>query len=429
MENLFSIEVEQNLLGALLCQNNLLVKVASIIRPDDFAYPIHTKIYSAICKTADAGRNANAITIKSFFNDDPDLKELGGDVYVFQLEANAVAIASAPDYAEIVRDFSLRRALVAAADGLKAEAQSFERDVSARQIAAEFIGLVEKTTQSNMGSTVTAEAIIEQIAQEASKPAIVTPTGLSRLDAALAGGLHAGRLYAISAYMKAGKTALMATIAYNQAINGRNVLYLCLEMTGREVMQRILARHVDVNALAFLDQKQRNSPEMLEKYKKAAAELNYRDFSLSFEDMPGVDLNLLIARLSEAGASGKYDGIVVDYLQLVTGAIKNENDAAFQARVAQRIAEVTKKWPKMWILTAAQLNRDGMLRGSDGLRMACDVLLSLKTTAIADPHGGEQIEAWLEMEASRYTPFRDVGTEAQPAYSLNKRVGPFYEEL
>lgn len=133
--------------------------------------------------------------------------------------------------------------------------------------------------------------------------------------------------------------------------------------------------------------------------------------------------------IADIGMSGAYDGIIIDYFQLVRKEDSRESDAAFGARCAQRIAQMVKKFPNIWVLTAAQLNRDGEVRGSDGLRMACDVLFMLETTEFGDPEGGTQIEAWLKMSASRYTPYRDIGSEQQPAYRLRKDIGPYYEEL
>ena len=429
MENLFSIENEQQLLGALMVNNGLITRISGIIRKEDFSSAVHGKIFELICKKIDQGGEANAVTLTHFFESEPELDAVGGSQYIAELEAGAVCISGIADYAEAVRDLSLRRHLIAEADKLKAELAECDWDKSARALAAEYSGVISRASISSRATSNTALELIDRIAKDADKDSLVTPTGLSRIDSALVGGLHTGRLYAIAARMKAGKTTLMATISYNISINRGRVLYLCLEMTGQEIMQRILARHVGVNALDFLRADTRKTKRITSLYQKAASDLGPDNFTLTFEDCPGISLEMLLARIAEAGASGKYDGIVIDYLQLVTGAQKSENEANFHARVAQRVAETTKKWPNIWILTAVQLNREGEVRGSDGIRMACDMLLRLETKIIEDGSATGQVEAWLEMEASRYTPTTDIGREDRPALALDKNVGPYYREI
>ena len=139
------------------------------------------------------------------------------------------------------------------------------------------------------------------------------------------------------------------------------------------------------------------------------------------------DLKSTIAR---AGMSGKVDGVIVDYMQLVEGKGKNQSSSEHYDNVAQTLAEAVKRYP-IWILSAAQLNRDGNIRGSDGLLMACDLAFSLNKKEGAVFHDGQKNpdRAWLETMVSRYTPYLDIGSESAPGYEIDVGAGPIFREL
>lgn len=422
------IEAEQYLIGALLSRNNLAARISRYLKSAHFFVGVHARIYELILAAIANGSEANAITLKRHFEGGNDLADVGGSNYLAQLEGSVLSYSGIEDYANSIIDAYQRREINRVLDTAKADISCLTLEKSAKQVSADITDKLSKIRVSEEREKTINELVAEIIA-DTGKEAICTPTGLSRLDNAFVGGLHAGRFYAFAARMKAGKTTLMATLAYNIAQNCKGkVLYICLEMTGKEIMQRILARHIGCNSLDFIDKNKRNSQQMAEKYKRAVADFSGSDYELSFEDAPSMSLQALLGKLADVGSSGKYIGVFIDYLQLVTGMEKGENESGFQVRVAQSVAEVVKRYPNMWIVTAVQLNRDDEIRGSDGVRMACDMLMKLSTVEVNDGDG-TAIEAWMEMLASRFTPFLDIGCKDRPALRINRKIGPYYEEI
>lgn len=426
MNDLINIEAEQALLGCILYDGQgIFSKVAAIVSDQDFADATHQKIFATMCRMNADNKAISAVTVHAYAGNIGIEGQIGGSEYLASLAASVVSTYSVKDYAETIHDLATRRRIIEYSQRLIDEASSLEYDLPASQIAAsassEFLNFC-----ASKASEKSVEQIIDEMLDDCKTgAAVVTPTGYRRLDKALIGGLHAGRTYCIAARMKAGKTTMLGGIAQQVAQNGGRVLYLCLEMGQKQILQRLLARSVGVNSIDFIrPETAHNVPNLLLKSRE-----NMKGLQLYFEDCPSVKLDTLLGKLADIGASGRYDGVVIDYLQLVSGIQRGESSADFQSRVAQRVAEASKRWPNMWILTAAQLNRDDEVRGSDGIRMAVDVLLALKTCEIGDIDGGKRVEAWLEMEASRYTPITDVGTEENPSYTLRKDLGPYYEEM
>ncbi len=61
-------EAEQALLGAILENYQAFERVADFLRPEDFADAAHGRIFEAIGKLIERGQQANAITLKSLFD-------------------------------------------------------------------------------------------------------------------------------------------------------------------------------------------------------------------------------------------------------------------------------------------------------------------------------------------------------------------------
>lgn len=81
---------------------------------------------------------------------------------------------------------------------------------------------------------------INGISENANTPYI--PTGFSKLDGVLDGGLYEG-LYIIGAISSLGKTTLVLQIADQIASSGNDVLIFSLEMARTEIMAKSLSRH------------------------------------------------------------------------------------------------------------------------------------------------------------------------------------------
>jgi replicative DNA helicase len=82
------------------------------LKPDHFADPIHGRIYRECAKIILRGGIADAVTLKSVFEQSATLNEVGGTAYLAQLLGAMVGIVNAPEYGRAVHDAWLRRQLI-----------------------------------------------------------------------------------------------------------------------------------------------------------------------------------------------------------------------------------------------------------------------------------------------------------------------------
>ena len=62
-----NLEAEQQLLGALLYNNDAAARLLDFLRAEHFFQPLHGRIYDAILTLVDRGELANPVTLKTRF--------------------------------------------------------------------------------------------------------------------------------------------------------------------------------------------------------------------------------------------------------------------------------------------------------------------------------------------------------------------------
>lgn len=132
-----NIAAEQALLGALLANNKAYERVAEFLLPAHFADPVNGRIFQSIKRRVEAGQLADAVTLKSEFEHNGALAEVGGTAYLAQLLTAMVGIINAGEYGRAVHDAWLRRQLIDIGETVVNNAFGAEPELDgARQIEA-----------------------------------------------------------------------------------------------------------------------------------------------------------------------------------------------------------------------------------------------------------------------------------------------------
>lgn len=341
-----NIEAEQALLGCLLIHNHVFERVEAL-GAEHFFDPLHARIFDEIASCFAAGRLASPVSLKTAFElDDPIAAELTVPQYLGRLAAHAASTAHVADYARTLIDLAKRRQLVEIGQWIVREAyQAPLHEPAERQIeAAE--GALCQLAESGCRSV--AEATFAAAASEAVTAANEAyrsrgttrglRTGLSDLDAKL-GGLQASDLIILAGRPSMGKTALATNVAWHVARCGRPaadsgmipapVHFFSLEMSAEQLATRILSAEIEVPS----EKLRRGSVEERNMRDLIAAEQQLRDVPLIIDPTGGISIAQLAARARRTKRRRGTALIVIDYLQLMTGA---------QRRGGNRVEEVTE---------------------------------------------------------------------------------------
>jgi replicative DNA helicase len=417
-----NLDAEQLVLGALLLRNDQLAHIPDL-KPGHFSEPVHGRIFESIRLAWQEGLKANPVTLKAAFDADPDLKSVGGAIYLAKCAGAAGLAVSVKDYAAAVIDLHGRRELSRVCnETLSALEFGTAIDNPVTGIAAAIARVADSVINQQVGNQVkTCLDVVEDIISEAIRFGDPIPTGYSRLDSALEGGLQKGRLYGFLARMKTGKTMILGSLAMNLAATGNKTLFIAAEMGANEIEVRNLARAMMIRQSQFRGQSLADSEILQERMRKWARGI---DGKLLYQSSPGLTFSRLKSIIESAVYLHKIDGFVLDYWQLVQGDDHRQNRTLVLDEVAAWLASCVKRHG-IYGITAAQLNRDGNgnARGGDGLANAADVCIEIcRPDDEADPH------RWLEMRQSRYTAMRNIGSENAPSYKVSE-FGSHLEEL
>ena len=107
-----SIEAEQQILGAILTNNDIFDRVSAIIGPEHFYDQVHARIYEVARSRILKNALASPVTLKAFLEGDEGLQELGGPAYLVKLAGAAISAFAAKDYAQLIHDLAIRRELI-----------------------------------------------------------------------------------------------------------------------------------------------------------------------------------------------------------------------------------------------------------------------------------------------------------------------------
>lgn len=420
-EALANAEAEQLVIGGLLLRNQGLAKIPDL-KPEHFFHPLHQRLFRAIQRCWGDGIVANPVTLKAAFDNDDDLAHLGGARYLATLAASAGLAASVKDYAAAIIDLHGRRELARICVETLAmleHGSSIENPVTG--IAATVAKTCDAVINQQVGNQVkTCRDVVEDIITEASRFGDPLPTGYSRLDAALEGGIAKGRLYGFLARPKTGKTMILGSMALSMALNGKKILFIAAEMGANEIEIRNLARATMLHQPQFRGRQLADNAELQERVRKWADKMGDR---LLYQSAPALPFARLKNIIESAVYLHKIDGFVLDYWQLVQGDDHRVNRTLVLDEVAAWLAATVKRHG-IFGITAAQLNREGggKARGGDGLQNAADCCIE-----ICRPDDETNPDRWMEFRQSRYTAIATIGSERDPSYRITDN-GAYLEE-
>ena len=219
-----NIEAEQQLLGAILLNNDIFDRVSSIVKSEHFFDPVHKRIFETSTSRISKNLLVSPVTLKVYFEEDEGLQELGGAAYLVKLQGASISSFAAKDYAQMIYDLAIRRELILLGEEIVINASNIQTEngpedqiVEAEQklysLAEE--GDAEKGFQSFLTAVTDAVNIANRAYQRDGGLAGI-PSGLTDIDKKL-GGLHKSDLLIIAGRPSMGKTALATNIAFNIA--------------------------------------------------------------------------------------------------------------------------------------------------------------------------------------------------------------------
>jgi len=370
---LSNLEAEQSLLGTIILNNEYLSRVLEFLLPEHFYEPSHQKIYAQIIHNVEkVSIVANAITLKQFFENDENIKAVGGAKYLSTLLASASGIFDIADYGRVIYDLALKRKLVMIGEDVVNRVYKTENNLSAQeqieQAEANLFDLAEKGGNGksdfrNISFSIKETLDKTVLARKRDSHISGVSTGFTDLDKMLS-GLQQSDLFILAGRPSMGKTAIAINIAVNACKylnpnlddkkNLKAVGFFSLEMSSDQLASRILSMECSINATKFrTGQLSENEWEVVA---TRSAEIAKMPFFI--DDTPALSISAIRTRARRMLRKNNLGLLVIDYLQLIRGSSSRsaENRVQEVSEITQGLKAIAKEL-NIPVIALSQLSR------------------------------------------------------------------------
>jgi replicative DNA helicase len=360
-----SLEAEQSVLGAVLLDNTAWDRIGDVLREEDFYRHDHRLIWQHLAKLLGQNHPADVLTLQDALKSTGRLDEAGGLAYLNALATGTPSAANVRRYAEIVRDRAILRRLISVADEIATTALNPQgRDT--RQILDESESKLFQISEDGSRGRVGFQDLQSVLAQVVERvddlynrdnPNDITgvPTGFVDLDR-MTSGLQPGDLVIVAARPSVGKTAFALNIGEHVAIDqALPVAVFSMEMGATQLAMRLVC------SVGRIDQQRLRTGRLTEddwpRLTHAIARM--QEASLFIDETPALNPLELRSRARRlARQYGKLGLVIVDYLQLMSGASSaNENRATEVAEISRSLKALAKEL-NVPVIALSQLSRE-----------------------------------------------------------------------
>ncbi|WP_085830804.1 replicative DNA helicase [Collinsella vaginalis] len=426
-----NIEAEATVLAAMLLSGEVVEEAIVFLLADDFYRPVHRTLFSAMHDMYDQSLPIDSISLIDYLKSIDKLEAVGGEAYILDLIGNTLALVNWQHHANIVRRDAMLREIIGATNQINAlaydaptdtkevieRAESMLLSVTAREVRSSYKPLIDFMREAYLEA--------EEVAR-AGGEAQGVPTGFPSLDRMLL-GLREGQLVIIGARPAVGKTSFALNLALNAAASGYAVGFFSLEMSGKEIAQRFICAHAQVNMSNF--RSGNISPQEWVNINEATEELSKLDILI--DDTPGTTVTEIRAKARRMLHNKEKAIIILDYLQLVSPpAGRRAESRAVEVSEMSRALKIMAKELSVPVVSLSQLSRQvesrtgkrpqlSDLRESGSIEQDADIVMFLDRSsseqeAARDDRPDEGITR-IVLAKNRSGPIGDVDLVFMPA--------------
>ena len=429
-----SIEAEQAVLGGILLDNDVWIRIADLISENQFYRKDHRLIFRHISLLIDNNQAADAITVSESLESSGELEGVGGLSYLGLLVQNTPSSENTKRYAEIVREKSILRNLASVANQIVDSSYSPMGKPAAQLVdeaEAQIFSITEQGTKINTGFS-KLEPVITEVVEKVEtlynqeNPSHITgvPTGFADLDKMTA-GFQEGDLVIIAGRPSMGKTALALNIAEYVAVeSGLPVGIFSMEMSASQLVMRTLG------SMGRFDQhKLRTGRLTVEEWGRFTDPVvKLTKAPIQIDETAALNALELRARARRLHREYKKLGlIIVDYLQLMSSPSAGENRATEISEISRALKALAKEL-QVPVVALSQLNRSveqrpnkrpvmADLRESGAIEQDADVILFIYRDEVYNPDTPDAGTAEIIVAKQRNGPTGQVILTFQGEYT------------
>ncbi|CAG0884105.1 unnamed protein product [Cyprideis torosa] len=442
-----SIDAEQSVLGGLMLDAEQWPVVAALVQEADFYRQDHRLIFRSIAALRDdpARPGIDILTLSDWLKSRNSLDDAGGLAYLGTIAKDVPSAANIRAYAEIVREKSLKRQLIAVASAAVDAGYGDDAVPTAKQLEkldAQLMRLAEAVRRKSMLVKRIGPAVKEELTalERRSKDYIENgvalmgeSTSFAELDGMLS-GLRDGEMTVLAARPSMGKSALEGDLALAvardcQKAGSGGVLEINFEMPVAMMTQRHISRQSGVE-LSRIMKSWNLTDDDWPKLASGVTPFNRMPLYMLFGPEQGISTvaevrAIALAQhkqlLKETGRGLRL--LTVDYLQLM---VQDSSNATAEVEAISRSLKKLAGELSCPVVVLSQLNRSlesrpnkrpvmADLRQSGAIEQDADTIVFIYRDVVYNPETAEPSRAEIIVAKQRNGPIGTVSLEFDAA--------------
>lgn len=353
-----ALDAERGILCSLLInQDAFEIVIIESLSANDFYHPVHAIIFAAMCVLHQEHQPINTVTVVDELIKMQKLDQIGGPVFIAQLETLFPTSAHISAYTRLVKDKSILRKLITAATKIVEASYRQDRKVLDVIDEAERIILQIRDEMAQKGTMPIQElvnmAFSRLEAMYNNKTHLVgISSGFFDFDR-ITSGLQPGELIVIAARPSMGKTAFTLNIAAHVAMNSKiPVAFFSLEMGAEQLVYRLIGAEAQLDLLDL----RRGVIQRDEFAQLVAAAGHLGEALLYIDESPVLSIFEMRNKCRRLALRNDIKLVIIDYLQLMTASDVYENKATEVAEISRGLKSIAREL-KIPVIALSQLNR------------------------------------------------------------------------
>ena len=353
-----SVEAEQSVIGAMLMDQEAIIKASEIVTAEDFYQHQYGVMFESMVELFNEGKPVDLVTLQNRLKEKDVPPEVSSLEFIREI-INMVPISpKVGSYAEIVREKAVLRRLIKVNEEIANNCYLGREPLEAilEDTEKRIFGLLQTR---NSGDFVpirqVALNVLENIEKASKTKDTVTgiPTGFIDLDYKTS-GFQPSDFILIAARPSMGKTAFVLNVVdYVSVRRGIPCLVFSLEMSKEQLVNRMLAMESNVDS-----QKLRTGNLTDSDWDAVVEGIGVIGNSkLLIDDTPGISITELRSKCRKMKLEYGLSMIIIDYLQLMSGSGRSGDNRQQEISEISRSLKALAREMNAPVVALSQLSR------------------------------------------------------------------------